>query len=64
MYKVNYRVISREINGDYENTWVRFYSSEVKKMSPAILPELLSRIKSIHPNETIVCASLDEIIEI
>lgn len=64
MYKVTYKVISKEISGEYENTWVRFYSQRLKKMSPDILPELLSHIKSIHPNETVVCACLDEIIKI
>lgn len=64
MYKVTYSVISREISGEYEDTWARFYSSEVNKMSSNILPELLSHIKNIHPNETVVCARLVEIIEI
>ena len=61
MLILTYKVVSKDGRGF---TYTRYYDTLEKRMSSKILPELLTDIARIRPDENIINARLDGIIEI
>lgn len=60
MYKLTYKVVSYLHKSEaHHNT--RYYTLKKKKMSSKILPKLLKSFAEQFPEETIVCACLDDL---
>lgn len=60
MYKLTYKIVSYlQKSVTHHNT--RYYTLKKNKMSSKILPKLLKRFAEEYPEETIVCACLEDL---
>lgn len=60
MYKLTYKVVSYlQKSVAHHNT--RYYTLKKRKMSSKILPKLLKSFAEQYPEETIVCACLEDL---
>lgn len=60
MYKLTYKIVSYlQKTETHHNT--RYYTFKKRKMSSKILPKLLRSFAEQYPEETIVCACLEDL---
>ena len=59
MYKLTYKIVSYAHKSEVHNK--RYYTLKKRKMSSKILPKLLKSFAEQFPQETLVCACLEDL---